>query len=79
MIKQGLARGVVNHRISRIKRMFKWAVAEELVPSAVFHGLQAVSGLRYGRSGPAKPSRSDRSPTSMSPSSCLSLRLTSRQ
>jgi len=28
MVDLGLARGVVNHRISRIKRAFKWAVAE---------------------------------------------------
>jgi integrase len=49
MIDQGLARGVVNHRIGRIKRVFKWAVAEELVPPSVHHALQAVAGLRFGR------------------------------
>ncbi len=47
--EQGLCRNVVNHRISRIKRVFKWAVAEELVPPSTFHGLQALAGLRYGR------------------------------
>ncbi len=46
---QGLARIEVNHRIGRIKRIYKFAVSEELVPPAIFHGLQAVSGLRYGR------------------------------
>ena len=35
--------------LGRIKRAFKWAVAEELVPPSVFHGLQAVAGLRFGR------------------------------
>jgi integrase len=49
MVDQGLSRGVVNHRISRIKRVFKWAVAEELIPSLVYHSLQAVGGLRYGQ------------------------------
>jgi len=49
MIDSSLARGVINLRVSRIKRVFKWAVAEELVPPSVYHGLQAVSGLRYGR------------------------------
>ena len=49
MIADGLSRGVVNARISRIKRFFRWAVAEELVPASVYHGLQAVSGLAYGR------------------------------
>jgi integrase len=50
MIGKGLARSLINHRVSRIKRVFKWAVAEELVPPSIFHGLQAVSGLRFGRS-----------------------------
>lgn len=46
---QKLSRKVINQRIGRIKRAFKWAVAEELVPPSLFHGLQAVGGLRYGR------------------------------
>ena len=50
MIDADLSRGVINSRMSRIKRMFKWAVAEELVPPSVYHGLQAVAGLRFGRS-----------------------------
>ena len=49
MIDSGLTRGVVNHRVGRIKRMFRWAVAEELVPPSVHHGLDAVAGLRKGR------------------------------
>jgi hypothetical protein len=49
MIQSGLSRGMVNHRVSRIKRTFKWAVAEELIPPSVFHGLQAVAGLRFGQ------------------------------
>ncbi|MGA2619873.1 MAG: hypothetical protein ABSF26_19845, partial [Thermoguttaceae bacterium] len=50
MVEAGLSRGVVNDRVGRIKRMFKWAVAEELVPPSVYHGLQAVAGLAFGRS-----------------------------
>ena len=46
---QKLARTEVNKRIGRVKRIFKYAVSEELVPPSVFHGLQTVSGLRYGR------------------------------
>jgi hypothetical protein len=49
MVETGLCRNVVNHRISRIKRMFKWAVAEELVPASAHHGLQAITGLQFGR------------------------------
>ncbi len=55
-----LARGVVNQRIGRIRRVFKWAVENELVAPAVFHGLQAVRGLQRGRTAaretePVKP------------------------
>lgn len=49
MIENGLSRGVINNRMGRIKRLFKWAVAEELVPPGVYHGLQAVTGLSFGR------------------------------
>jgi hypothetical protein len=44
-----LSRGVVNHRTNRIRRAFKWGVANELVPPAVQHSPQAVTGLKRGR------------------------------
>lgn len=50
MIDADHSRGYVNAQISRIKRMFKWAVAEELIPPMVSQGLAAVAGLRAGRS-----------------------------
>ena len=50
LIDAGLSRGVINKRIGQIKRAFKWAVAEELVPPSLYHGLQAVAGLTFGRS-----------------------------
>jgi integrase len=50
MIDAGLCRGVVNQRIGRIRRMFRWAVENELVPSSVLEGLRAVRGLERGRS-----------------------------
>lgn len=49
MEESGLARGVINQRVGRIKRLFKWATAEELVPPHVFQGLNAVAGLRRGK------------------------------
>ena len=49
MIDRSLSRGLINRRVGRIKRVFKWAVAEELIPPTVHHGLQAVAGLGYGR------------------------------
>src|SRR5581483_9058366 len=39
----------INQRIGRIRRAFKWAVANELVPPSVYHGLLAVAGLERGR------------------------------
>ena len=49
MSDRSLSRCLINRRVGRIKRVFKWAVAEELIPPSVYHGLQAVAGLRYGR------------------------------
>ncbi len=49
LVSENLSRGVVNHRINRIKRMFKWAVSEELAPFAVYETLRTVPGLRFGR------------------------------
>jgi integrase len=50
MIDQRLARRTINIRIGVIKRMFKWGVENELIPPSIFHGLQAVPGLKAGRS-----------------------------
>ncbi len=50
MIDHGDCRATINGYITRIKRMFKWAVENELVRPDVHHGLQAVAGLRRGRS-----------------------------
>ena len=60
MIDAGLARNTINSNIGRIKRAFQWAVENELIAPSVYHGLQAVSGLRAGRSdaretAPVKP------------------------
>jgi integrase len=50
MIAEGLARSTINHGVGRIRRMFRWAVGEELVPPTVLLGLEAVTDLQYGRS-----------------------------
>ena len=49
MIAAGWCRKLVNKRIDRVKRAFRWAVSMELAPAAVFQGLQTVAGLRAGR------------------------------
>lgn len=50
MVDDGLSRGYVNDHVGRIKRMFKWAAGEELIPESTFRGLTLVEGLRAGRS-----------------------------
>jgi integrase len=49
MIAGGWCRSYVNQQAGRLKRVFGWGVENELVPPGVFHGLQAVRGLRMGR------------------------------
>ena len=49
MIVHDLARTEINKRVNRIRRIFKWAVSEELIDSSVHLALKCVDGLRYGR------------------------------
>ena len=51
MIDAGLARTTINQRIGRIVHVFKWAVAEELVPPTVHQGLKTVSRAPEGAVG----------------------------
>lgn len=48
-IERGQSRQSINKNMRRVTRMFKWAVAEELIPPAVYQALAAVPGLRKGR------------------------------
>ncbi len=61
-IQEGHARGYVNQQTGRIKRIFRWAVSEELVPPETLQALEAVAGIprgrcgaREGRAAPVKP------------------------
>ncbi|MBM4069907.1 MAG: site-specific integrase [Planctomycetes bacterium] len=49
MIERKWCRNVINKMVGRVKQMFRWAVENEIVSSSVYHGLQAVTGLRRGR------------------------------
>ena len=49
MIDVGWTRKLVNQRVGRVKRVFKWAAAEELIPVTVFQALSALTGLQAGR------------------------------
>jgi integrase len=50
MIDANLSRGVINQRVGRSVRLFKWAVSEELVPETVYRALATVPGLQRRRS-----------------------------
>ncbi len=43
MIAVGLCRRTINTRIGRLKRVFRWAVSYELLPSTTVYGLYAPS------------------------------------
>ncbi len=42
LVGQGLSRRYVNDLMNTIKRMFKWGVAQEMVPESVLRTLEAV-------------------------------------
>ncbi|MCA9261283.1 MAG: tyrosine-type recombinase/integrase [Planctomycetales bacterium] len=49
LISEGRSRTGINQAIGRIRRVFKWGVAQQLVSPEVWHALQSVDGLRQGR------------------------------
>ncbi|MBP3954971.1 site-specific integrase [Gemmata sp. G18] len=60
MIEKGWSRSYCNKQANRLKRAFRWAVAEELCPASVIHALSAVPAIRKGEggvreTGPVKP------------------------
>jgi len=48
MVERGWCRNVINRRIVRVRAVFSWAVANELIPPSVAHGLREVKGLQRG-------------------------------
>lgn len=51
MIGLGWFRQSINRQVSRMRTIFRWGVAEEIIPADRFESLKAVSGLRAGRPG----------------------------
>lgn len=49
MLTRNWGRNHINTQAGRIKRMFKWAAAAEMVPGSVLENLKTVDGLRKGR------------------------------
>jgi integrase len=48
-VNEGRSRSECNRRVALVKRIIKWAVAEELAPPAVYQAVAAVAGLQKGR------------------------------
>jgi hypothetical protein len=49
MIDKGWSRSYTNAQVDRVRRMFRWAAEEELLPGQVYQDLKTVYGLRYGK------------------------------
>lgn len=49
MIERGWCRTLINRHVLRIRQMFRWAVSNEHLPAEVLTALEAVEGLRAGR------------------------------
>lgn len=50
LIRQDIARRVINNYIARMRMIFKWAASEELIPGSIPHALSCVAPLKAGRS-----------------------------
>jgi len=50
MIDRGWCRSFINNQVNRVKKLFAWAAAEELLPLATYQALTTVPGLQKGRS-----------------------------
>jgi integrase len=55
MVKLGWSRPYVNAQVKRIRRVFKWAVGEEMIPPSVLEALRAVEALKLGKTDAPEP------------------------
>jgi integrase len=49
MVEKGWSRKYINAQVDRIRRAFRWAAGEELLPASVHQNLLAVEGLHKGK------------------------------
>lgn len=49
MVKDGWSRRHINQQVGRVKRWVRWCVGNELVEPRVLQGVQAIAGLRQGK------------------------------
>jgi integrase len=52
LVARGLRTGTINTMVGRIRRLFKWAAGEELLPASVWLNLRSVDGVKRGRGIP---------------------------
>ena len=57
LIEAGFCRKRINQHVGRIRQMFKWGVAREMVPETVWRALYSVEGLRIGEAIERPPVR----------------------
>jgi integrase len=50
MVTRGWSRKSINRQVMRIRAIFKWAAAREMLPATIHEALRTVEGLRKGRS-----------------------------
>jgi integrase len=55
MVGLGWSRGNINRTINRVRRLFRWGVRKQLIPSSVAEALTTVEGLRRGRTDAKEP------------------------
>jgi integrase len=55
MVQADWARPVVNKQVNRIRRVFKWAAGEELIPFETYQRLTTVMALSKGRTPAREP------------------------
>ena len=58
LIEAGICRKRINQHVGRIRSVFKWGVAREIVPEGVWRALCAVVGLRRGEARESEPIKS---------------------
>jgi integrase len=49
MINRDWSREHINNQVDRLKRMFKWATRQQMIPGGVYEALRCVDGLKRGR------------------------------
>ena len=62
MITAGWCRTLINRRMERVRRLFRWATSQELVPVTVYTALRTLPGLEKGHRSAGIRTREARGP-----------------